>query len=89
MEIKQQAAAGTLESSDVLITVCPADKLVLKIESPILAQYGEQIEKVCREVLAALDVTGGEIHLQDHGALDCTIRARLETAIRRSTGQGD
>jgi citrate lyase subunit gamma (acyl carrier protein) len=84
MEIKQQASAGTLESSDVLVTVRPADNLLLKIESPVLAQYGEQIEKVCREVLSALAVTGGEIHLQDQGALDCTIRARLETALRRS-----
>ncbi|HHU07413.1 MAG TPA: citrate lyase acyl carrier protein [Clostridiaceae bacterium] len=89
MDIKRRASAGTLESSDVLISVRPADKLILKIESPVFAQYGEQIEKVCREVLAAFNITSGEIHLQDQGALDCTIKARLETAVRRSLSQDD
>ncbi|HHV42524.1 MAG TPA: citrate lyase acyl carrier protein [Clostridiaceae bacterium] len=89
MKILREASSGTLESSDVLVTVYPAETLSLEIESPVLAQYGDKIEATCREVLARLKVETGVIKLQDQGALDCTIRARLETAVRRAAKQED
>ncbi len=87
MKIIKTASAGTLESSDILVTVQPADILKLELESPVLAQYGEQIEETVRTVLTGLGVKAGLITLQDQGALDCTIRARLETAVRRGAEQ--
>ncbi|MCK9351011.1 MAG: hypothetical protein M0P44_07315 [Clostridiales bacterium] len=41
-----------------------------------------------RKVLEEQEVTSGTIELSDQGALDCTIRARLMTALERAS-KGD
>ncbi|NLW53451.1 MAG: citrate lyase acyl carrier protein [Clostridiaceae bacterium] len=84
MNPSKMAVAGSLESSDVMVRVRPAEVLILEIKSPVLEQYGEAIRQTVAEVLADRGVTAAEIELIDRGALDCTIRARLETALERS-----
>lgn len=85
MEIKKTALAGTLESSDVQIMVSSSNRgIIIEIESPVVKQFGKQIEKVIMEVLQRMGVTSGHIKVIDKGALDCTIRARLITALNRS-----
>ena len=85
MEIKKNAVAGTLESSDAQITVEPAQgKLELNIQSSVLNQYGRQIKKVFLDSLDILDVKSGRFSVVDKGALDCTIKARVEGAVYRS-----
>ena len=85
MEIKKAAMAGTLESSDAQITVEPGtDGIELSIESSVIYQFGSQIRKVALDTLERLEVTNGRIVIVDKGALDCTIKARLECALYRS-----
>ncbi|PST33582.1 citrate lyase acyl carrier protein [Enterocloster lavalensis] len=84
MRIVRGAVAGTLESSDVLVRVEPCDHcLEIVIESPVRRQFYEDIKKVVDLTLADFSVTKGRICLNDRGALDCVIAARLETAILR------
>ena len=79
------AVAGTLESSDVLVTVEPwPDGIELSIESVAFAQYGRQIRETVLETLARLEVDHVRVTLNDRGALDCTIKARVERACLRS-----
>lgn len=88
MEIKKQAVAGTLESSDVLVEMSPAEgELQIDLESPVKAQFGESILKTVEEVLADEGVKSGKIKLNDHGALDCTIRARVIACLERASGE--
>ena len=85
MEIKKVAMAGTLESSDAQIVVEPGDdKIELIIESSVIHQYGKQIRKVVMETLERLGVTSGKVMVIDKGALDCTLKARVECAVFRS-----
>jgi citrate lyase subunit gamma (acyl carrier protein) len=85
MEIKKAAVAGTLESSDCMVTVEPGDGTVeLDLESAVIRQYGKQIRKVIHETLDRLDVTDAKVTVVDKGALDCTIKARVECAVYRS-----
>ncbi|NLC40735.1 MAG: citrate lyase acyl carrier protein [Clostridiaceae bacterium] len=84
MNPSKMAVSGSLESSDVMVRVRPAEVLTLEIKSPVLEQYGEAIRETVAEVLADRGVTAAEIELIDRGALDCTIRARLQTALERS-----
>ena len=84
MRIVRGAVAGTRESSDVLVRVEPCDHcLEIVIESPVRRQFYEDIKKVVDLTLADFSVTKGRICLNDRGALDCVIAARLETAILR------
>ncbi len=84
MEIKKPAMAGTLESSDVQITVEPASTLTIDIKSSVINQFGKQIKKVVTETLARLEVSSGHVIVVDKGALDGTIMARVECAIFRA-----
>ena len=88
--IKQRACAGTLESSDIYVEIAPAEEgsgLALDITSVVFAQFGEDIKKVIRETLKELDVTDASVRVSDRGAVDCTIRARVETAVCRAKGE--
>lgn len=85
MEIKKAAVAGTLESSDAMVMVEPSDKLSLVISSSVMNQYGRQIKLSVLETLERLDVKTGLITVNDKGALDCTLKARVECAVFRSS----
>ena len=90
MEIKKIALAGTLESSDVQVTVEPFDKGVkLSLESSVMNQYGQQIKETVLETLDRLGVKNIKINVIDKGALDCTIKARIECAVLRACGASD
>ncbi len=88
MVIQKEALAGTLESSDCMVQVEPSREISVSIHSVVQQQFGKQIRQVVYSVLKNLDVTGASIDIQDYGALDCVIAARVETAIRRGRKEG-
>lgn len=88
MEILKPAVAGTLESSDCQVMVEPGDgEIEFELDSAVINQFGNQIKKVVMETLKSLDVNDIKISVVDKGALDCTIKARVEGAVYRSVGQ--
>ena len=84
MKISKPATAGTLESSDCLVTIEPAEGITLDISSSVMNQYGRQIQATVLQTLERLDVQDAHITVADKGALDCTIKARVECAVFRS-----
>lgn len=87
MKILTNAFAGTLESSDAYVEVTPADGLEITLESVVENQFGDSIRRSVREVLEEHGVTDADVRVVDRGALDCVIRARVETAILRGKGE--
>lgn len=88
MEIKKPAVAGTLESSDCQVMVEAGEGSInFSLQSSVINQYGNQIRKVVYETLDYLGVKDVKITIVDKGALDCTIKARVEGAIFRSQEQ--
>lgn len=87
MEIARKAQAGTMQSSDLMVFLEPADDLRIEIDSTVKKQFEHLIKRQVEKVLADLSVTGGYIKISDRGALDYAIAARLETAIRRASSQ--
>lgn len=85
MQLIQPAIAGTLESSDVQVTIEAADSgIELNITSDVIKQYGRQIRQTVLETLGALGIENAKLTLVDKGALDCTLRARVECAVFRA-----
>ena len=84
MKLVKAAMAGTMEPSDVMVKVEPADDLTIDLESNVAKQFGASIKATVLEVAKKMAITGATIKLVDHGALDFTIRARLETALKRA-----
>ena len=81
------AQAGTLESSDIMITVAPGplgSGVVIELHSIVMAQYGDDIRLTLEKTMSEQECTDIVIRAQDRGALDCTIRARTLTALSRA-----
>lgn len=87
MEMKIDALAGTLESSDVMVRIGPAAQpgIQLEIDSIVKQQFGAAIEQVVRETLAQLGVKQANVVVDDKGALECVLRARVQAAALRAT----
>jgi citrate lyase subunit gamma (acyl carrier protein) len=85
MKIIKKGQAGTMQSSDLMVFVEPADRLKVEIESTVLKQFGHLIRAKVDEVLTKNGVAAGLIRLTDRGALDYAIEARIETALQRAS----
>ncbi len=90
MKPKIAAQSGTFESSDVIVLIEPLPKgsgRKIEISSTVMQQYGESFKKIVDEMLDFYEMTDIHLIAKDKGALEPTIKARLETAIKRSLGQ--
>jgi citrate lyase subunit gamma (acyl carrier protein) len=87
MKITQPAVAGTLESGDVMIRIAPLEsqEIDLHIHSSVEKQFGDAIRATVLTTLQHYNVHGVQLILDDKGALDCVIRARLETVLVRAS----
>jgi len=85
MKIVREALAGTMESSDLMVKIAPTEgELEVVVYSEVIKQFGDQILQVVNTTLQAMDVHQGLIVIEDKGALDCVIRARLQSAVLRA-----
>jgi len=86
MEISKISKAGTVESNDIYIVMMPNPNggIELELESIVIKQFGEDIKRVILETLEELKVKNAMVKAQDKGALDYTIKARVETAVKRA-----
>ena len=83
-EIMKIATAGTDEKSDAVVTIEPcASGLQIQVKSVVMNQFGPAIEASVRQVLEEMNVHNAIVTVADRGALDCVLRARVETAILR------
>jgi len=90
MKIEKAAQAGTVESNDIMISVSPAEPgsgCNVTIVSPVLKQYGRQIKAAIEAGVKENGIEDIIIHANDKGALDCTIKARLNVAILRAVSE--
>lgn len=87
MKITQAAVAGTLESGDVMIRIAPlaTQEICLQINSSVEKQFGDAIRATILEVLCRDNVCGVQLNVDDKGALDCILRARLEALLARAS----
>ena len=81
--------AGTLESMDCLVTLeeAPAGAGVgIEISGASAARFTSAMEKKIRETLAALGAADLNVTVQDNGALDIVLGARVAAAYIRLKG---
>lgn len=86
-EIKKQAVAGTLESSDlqILITANAGNGIEIDLQSSVEKQYGKRIRSVIHNTLENMGIKDAKLVVVDKGALDCTIIARTVAAVHRAS----
>ena len=68
----------------MFIQIEPDDKeLTLEIDSVVANQHLDSIREAVVDTLNEFEISTGKIYIKDKGALDCVIRARMETALKR------
>ena len=77
------ATAGTKESNDCFVTVKPAEKRKVVINSIVGAFFYDQIKETVEKTLDELKADKVEIVIEDKGALDYTIKSRVISAVKR------
>ena len=86
--ILKSASAGTMESSDAYVEIEPGrNGLEIHVESVVAQQFGQAIEMAVKDVLQEQQVENAVVRIVDRGALDCVLRARVETAVKRGKEQ--
>jgi citrate lyase subunit gamma (acyl carrier protein) len=91
MKIKKEASAGTATKNDALITISPRDAEGIEVElkSIVKVQFGDQLIAAAKGMAQEMGVTSALIKIEDKGALDYVIRARVEAAVLRAQGGAD
>lgn len=78
--------AGTLESMDCIVTLTEANPgagIKIEITGASAARFTTAMTKKINETLAALGVKDMDVKVQDNGALDIVLGARVEAAYGR------
>lgn len=86
--MKNESSAGTTKSNDVLVSLSAnANGRIIELSSPVKDQFEEDILKVTNELLDEYNIDNIKVVLEDKGALNFALRARLKTAILRGLKQ--
>ena len=90
MEIKQAAMVGTLESSDIQISILPnpGKGLEIELQSVVKEQFGDAIIATITDVLESFGINDAVVEATDKGALEWIIRARMQAACCAATETG-
>ena len=72
----------------VRVELRDAGGIDLAVRSKVEAMYGDAVRRTCRAALDALAVRHAAVAVEDQGALDFVLAARLETAVRRAGAGG-
>lgn len=85
--LQRTGQAGTEGKSDILVTIEPAESgtgVSMELSSPVKHEFGDHIQSLVYEILKNHDIRDAKVVLNDKGALDFAICARMETAILRA-----
>lgn len=90
MDIKCTGVAGTMESSDAMVTIEKSGSgIQLQLTSPVIHRFGNHMRSVILETLERLDIKDAVVTVVDKGALDCTLKARVEGAAFRAAQRSE
>ncbi len=75
--------SGTKEKGDVHVSIEKGERDII-VKSKLERLYGEAIRKTVEEMTSGIEA---RITVEDFGALDWVIRARIEAALRKFRGE--
>jgi len=85
-KIGEAGKRGDKVRSDAWVRVEPKERggLKLDVATKVEAMYGDAVRATCRKALEALGVRHAAVEIEDFGALDFVLAARIETAVKRA-----
>lgn len=89
--IGEAGKRGDKVRSDAWVRVEPKERggLKLAVKTKVEAMYGDAVRALCRQALETLGVRHASVEVEDSGALNFALAARIETAVKRAgLGEG-
>jgi citrate lyase acyl carrier protein len=85
-QIVKPAIAGSLESSDVQISIAPnpGRGIEIHLDSTVNVQFGDAILATVRSVLNDFGIAEAKLVVSDKGAVDAAIKARMQAVVCRA-----
>jgi len=90
VKLVQTGQAGSQNKGDLIVTVKPRKQgagLKLNVTSSVGKLFGNSINKTVTTTLDELRVKDAIVNVQDDGALDYVIKARIEAAVSKAAGK--
>ncbi len=81
--LNRTVQCGTLESSDCLVTLSASETLRIDYRGGNAGLFRDRVKTIAMELLGLHGLESVALSVQDNGALEVTLRARMETAIER------
>lgn len=85
--VLREAEAGLHDKGDVFVRVEPRPQgsgMKLRLTSKVMSLFGDQIRNTVLQELERYGLYDVLVTVEDHGALDYAIKARVQTAIERA-----
>lgn len=84
-----EVTAGSENKGDifVILELTSQGKREIELVSKVIGKYGDSIKYSVEDTLNKYDIKTAKILINDYGALDFVIRARIETAIKRALSE--
>jgi len=86
MVITGNKGKGVRSDCSVSLEITSEGGIIYQLDSKVKAIFGKQIEYLVRDVLSFYSLGNVRLTIEDSGALPFVLAARLEAAIRKSTG---
>ena len=77
---------GIRSDCQVVLELRQAGGIEIQLNSKVKVMYGESILRMFNEILSFYNISDALLQIEDSGALDFVLAARLEAAIRKLTG---
>jgi citrate lyase subunit beta/citryl-CoA lyase len=74
---------GVRSDCSVTLEITKSNGIEIALQSKVKVLYGESIVKLCNNILKFYNIKNAKVTIEDAGALDFVIAARIETAIRQ------
>ncbi|MGM0435559.1 MAG: citrate lyase acyl carrier protein [Bacillota bacterium] len=81
--MSKRIITGSLESSDCMVTLYETDKPIIEVDTIVHEAFHDHILKLVNDTLKEEDAQHLSVRIQDKGALDYAIKARLLSAIEQ------
>jgi citrate lyase subunit gamma (acyl carrier protein) len=79
----KQFITGSLESSDCMVTLYETTTPVIEVDTIVHEAFHDHIVTLINDTLKAKNMEHLSVRIQDKGALDYAIKARLLSAIEQ------
>lgn len=84
--VKGNCGPGVRSDCEIKLQLLSSGGLSINLNSKVVSMYGDAIRSLCNDIFIYYGIENAIVEINDSGALDFVIAARIEAAIREATG---